>query len=107
MTDRICRGCGRPYEPAARGKDGPFHFCIVRLERTPDGVLRLVGHWRSGVWRDGAVLHQTVDDSVQRVKAARMEAAVSPEAELRGQRSLVVDPREVPAIVADACLWQA
>jgi hypothetical protein len=106
VDDRICRGCSRPYDPTTRGSAGPFHFYIVRLERTPDGMVRLVGHWRAGLWKDGTALHLLVGDGSRRVRGATMESPISAEAEMRGQRSLVVDPREVTDVLADTCLWQ-
>lgn len=103
---RRCDGCGETYDARDRRVRGPFHFRVLGLDAEGSGTHRLVGHWRAGLWKDGASLELRRRDGHRvRLVEATMDEAPSPKAAERGQAVLHVRAEKPADIQGNGCVW--
>jgi hypothetical protein len=87
---RSCSGCGRTYNFLDRGARGPLHFHVVSVDEEGE-TIRLVGHWRSGVWPAAGpfrLVRRNRESAEVHVSALELAAGVAGH---RGQATLTVE----------------
>lgn len=86
-----CLECGTRYPLAGRGDGGLSHFMVVTMRGSPDGCVRVTGHWRCGDWIPGQTLELCRRDGHRvAIFGAEMEPPLNAVCEKRGQRTLLV-----------------
>lgn len=102
----VCAQCRETYQQAGRGNGGWFHFMVVAVDRRPDGLIRITGHWRAGDWIDGAALEfRTRDGRRVSIVGAEMEPPLNSACEARGQRTLIMPEFSPPK--SNGCIHAA